>query len=334
LSLRDVAVELAKLYCLNERGVAFSPRQSLSRWFKKVRQVKVINIKQKIQRALKLASLRIYRRADGFFVIGRLHKRKVDREALAALSPILEKRTEWSLNSDRLSTLLTGTASGKIWADIPGGHKWIDYFPIYDREFSEYRGKNTRILEIGVYKGASLRLWKKFFGDKSTVVGIDIDENCRSLGDAENGIQVRIGSQTDESFLNAVALEFGPFDIIIDDGSHAASHQIASFNILFHKALEENGTYFIEDLEGNYWGDKTGQLDQRVSTIDLLKTLIDAQNIVFEEHSYSDFFISGRTLKPSFSVPLISTMVERITFYTSVAVIKKTRKAPPLGYHL
>jgi hypothetical protein len=267
-------------------------------------------------------------------VIGRLPKRNMDREALAALSPILRKPTDWSLNSDRLNALLIGTDSGSIWAGIPGGHKWIDYFPIYDREFSEYRGKDARILEIGVYKGASLRLWKEFFGNKSTIVGIDFDENCRSLGDEENGIQVRIGSQTDENFLNAVALEFGPFDLIIDDGSHAASHQVASFNVLFRKALKENGTYFIEDLEGNYWGTKTGQLDQRVSTIDLLKTLIDTQNIVFEDHSYSDFYIPGGTLRHSFSVPLISTMVERITFYTSVAVIKKARKAPPLGHHL
>ena len=134
--------------------------------------------------------------------------------------------------------------------------------------------------------------------------------------------------------MNDVALEFGPFDIIIDDGSHVASHQIASFNSLFHKALQENGTYFIEDLEGNYWGHKTGHLDQRVSAIDLLKTLIDAQNVVFEDHSYLDFAIHQRTIKPSFSVPLVSTMVERITFYTSVVVIKKTRKAPPLVYHL
>jgi hypothetical protein len=126
-----------------------------------------MNIKQEIQRALKLAGLRIYRKADGFFMIGRIHKRKVDREAVAALSPTLKKLTEWSSDSHRLEVLMNETDSGKIWADIPCGHKWIDYFSIYDHEFSEYRGKNTRILEIGVHKGSSLGLWKKFFGEKS-----------------------------------------------------------------------------------------------------------------------------------------------------------------------
>jgi hypothetical protein len=50
---------------------------------------------------------------------------------------------------------------------------------------------------------------------------------------------VRIGSQADPEFLRRVVREFGPFDLIIDDGSHHSSHIIATFNHLFDAGLKD-----------------------------------------------------------------------------------------------
>ena len=44
----------------------------------------------------------------------------------------------------------------------------------------------------------------------------------------------------------------GPWDIIIDDGSHVPYHQVFSFFCLW-KAVVPGGLYVIEDLETNYW---------------------------------------------------------------------------------
>jgi len=44
----------------------------------------------------------------------------------------------------------------------------------------------------------------------------------------------------------------GPWDIIIDDGSHVPYHQVFSFFSLW-KAVVPGGLYVIEDLETNYW---------------------------------------------------------------------------------
>ncbi|MFA9421225.1 MAG: hypothetical protein ACERLB_13825, partial [Gammaproteobacteria bacterium] len=57
-------------------------------------------------------------------------------------------------------------------------HKWHHYIPIYDRYFSKYRGEKVRFLEIGVQKGGSLRMWRKYFGEDAIVYGIDIDQSC------------------------------------------------------------------------------------------------------------------------------------------------------------
>lgn len=38
----------------------------------------------------------------------------------------------------------------------PIAHKWLHFFPIYERYFKKYRCSEVRFLEIGVSKGGSL----------------------------------------------------------------------------------------------------------------------------------------------------------------------------------
>jgi len=56
-------------------------------------------------------------------------------------------------------------------------HKWHHYFDIYSRYFERYRDRPITMLEIGVFRGGSLRMWKKYFHPDSTIVGIDVDES-------------------------------------------------------------------------------------------------------------------------------------------------------------
>jgi cephalosporin hydroxylase len=116
--------------------------------------------------------------------------------------------------------------------------KWRHYFEIYDRHFERFRGKRIRVLEIGVDHGGSLQLWKKYFGTDAHVVGLDIDPRCAAF--AEDQIEVRIGNQADVALLKSL----GPFDIVIDDGSHRLQDQLASFAALWPVT---NGVYLIED---------------------------------------------------------------------------------------
>jgi SAM-dependent methyltransferase len=134
-------------------------------------------------------------------------------------------------------------------------YKCPHYFPIYDRELGRHRGTSPTVLEIGVFHGGSLNIWKRYFGAGTTVVGIDIDPRCASLGGDD--VHVRIGDQSDAEFLAQVSAEFGPFDVVIDDGSHLPRHQILSLDHLW-PALAEGGTYLVEDLCTNYWTEYEG----------------------------------------------------------------------------
>lgn len=128
-------------------------------------------------------------------------------------------------------------------------HKWHHYIPIYDRYFGPFRKTDVRFLEIGVNKGGSLQMWRRYFGKKATLFGIDINEDCAKF-DGDAG-QVRIGSQADPDFLDKVIAEMGGVDIVLDDGSHRMPHVRASFEHLFPK-LTQGGIYMIEDLHTAY----------------------------------------------------------------------------------
>ena len=85
-------------------------------------------------------------------------------------------------------------------------HKWVHYFEIYERHFSRFRNKEIVIVEIGVFQGGSLQMWKNYFGDKAIIYGIDIDPRCKEF--EEENIKILIGSQSDRNFLRTVCKKF------------------------------------------------------------------------------------------------------------------------------
>lgn len=120
--------------------------------------------------------------------------------------------------------------------------KWAHYFPLYERHFSGYVGNPIRVLEIGIGHGGSLQLWKKYFGERAQIVGLDIDPRCKDY--EEDRITVHIGNQASPPLM-------GRFDIIIDDGSHVVSDQEASIKALW-PALNDGGVYWVEDCHQRF----------------------------------------------------------------------------------
>ena len=221
----------------------------------------------------------------------------------------------------------------RAWQRIPDGHKWLGYFPTYERVFSEYRGRAPTVLEIGVNLGGSLRLWKEYFGPDTTIVGIDITPACAAFENVEERVFVRIGDQSDPGFLASVVEEFGPFDIVIDDGSHVVSHQIASFNALFHKGVAAGGLYLVEDLETSYWGHKTGQRDIDIGFHDFTAAIVDERHAIYRSSLYPDFVlntVAGQTR----DVSLIATIVQEVRLFESIAVFYRNDVLPPVAQNL
>lgn len=84
------------------------------------------------------------------------------------------------------------------------------------------------------------------FINATCILGIDINTYCKKYENIEKNIFVEIGNATDINFINFINTKYGPFDIILDDGSHINKDVINSFEIIF-PLLNNNGLYIVED---------------------------------------------------------------------------------------
>ncbi len=198
-------------------------------------------------------------------------------------------------------------------------HKWQHYLAIYDELLADYKSglpgaghRPLRFLEIGVNKGGSLQLWRKFLGPEAIIFGVDVDPSCASVADAD--VQVRIGSQADPEFLKSVVAEMGGIDVVLDDGSHIGEHQHVSFTVLF-PLLAEGGLYLIEDLHTSYWPEWQGGYRRKGTGIELCKTLIDDLHGWYHENT-------GQ-------IPEARSSILRVSVFDSIAAIHKQKRLPP-----
>ena len=145
---------------------------------------------------------------------------------------------------DRLSLDALGLLHGTDKASSRHG-----YLGIYEEHLAHLRAEPVRVLEIGVLNGASLRMWRDFF-HAGTITGVDIRPNMRRL--AGERISIEIGDASSEDFLTAVADAHGPFDVILDDGSHRWEDQRIAFTTLWPR-LKPRGIFIIEDLHTSYF---------------------------------------------------------------------------------
>jgi hypothetical protein len=206
--------------------------------------------------------------------------------------------------------------------------KWEHYFDIYDHLLGKFYESKVNYLEIGVQNGGSLEIAKKLFASDSLIIGMDIDPSCKHLeGKVAN--QIIIGSQVDDATLLKVS-EFGPFDIIIDDGSHIQSHMIVTFFKLF-PLLSQNGIYIIEDTHTNHSPEHQESF-LGIGLYDYFKGLSERLNIDFmNSHFRKDRYKLPRNERSSIhQIPDIVRDIFSIEFFDSVIAIKKRTKTEPL----
>ncbi|MDT7808598.1 MAG: hypothetical protein QOJ70_2411, partial [Acidobacteriota bacterium] len=126
------------------------------------------------------------------------------------------------------------------------------YLRNYEEFFRPLADRDIRLLELGIYHGGSLLLWRDYF-ERGLIIGLDL--NPVELEDPTGRIRVYQGGQQDTALLDRVARECAPegFDIIIDDCSHVGQLARVSFWHLFDKHLKPGGLYVIEDWGTGYW---------------------------------------------------------------------------------
>lgn len=193
-------------------------------------------------------------------------------------------------------------------------NKWLHYFDIYDRHFSRFRGQEIVMVEIGVFHGGSIGMWKEYFGPNAKLVGVDVNPRCRKFADDQ--VDIVIGDQSNREFLRDLRDRYPRIDILLDDGGHRMHHQITTFEEMFG-AVAPEGVYLVEDVHTSYWPEYGGGLGNPGSFIEYGKRLIDELN---------SWHIRERapTKHGEFAQSAYA-----ITFYDSVIAIEKRPKRKP-----
>jgi 23S rRNA U2552 (ribose-2'-O)-methylase RlmE/FtsJ len=124
------------------------------------------------------------------------------------------------------------------------------YLPIYERLLAPLRKQPFALLELGVWNGHSLEMWRDAF-PRATIVGIDLQPPELDLGPRVHVIQ---GDQSDAALMGRVREAHAPrgFDVIIDDASHIGVLTARSLQGLYSQHLRPGGLYCVEDWGTGY----------------------------------------------------------------------------------
>ena len=158
--------------------------------------------------------------------------------------------------------------------------------------FYEMLPTPASLLEVGVFRGASLKAWREFW-PRCCIVGLDTFERIRQEGVCElEGIWLAAGDSRKGPFLSMIG---SPYSVIIDDGSHKPRDQAATFRNLW-PLLAPGGVYVIEDVLP--WADEERREELHpwfaarrvdfnpVTWSELIATIREVSGQVEEHHSF------------------------------------------------
>jgi predicted O-methyltransferase YrrM len=123
------------------------------------------------------------------------------------------------------------------------------YTPFYDGLLSARRMQIRAVLEIGVFRGASLKMWRDYF-PQAHIVGVDIQPECKHVVEDER-VSIQIVDNRKWKEMRQSALDISAqYDLIIDDGNHSPGSQICSVQALL-PLVAPGGLFIIEDIQPN-----------------------------------------------------------------------------------
>ena len=123
------------------------------------------------------------------------------------------------------------------------------YLEVYDDVFAPYQDKDINLLEIGNNGGGSIKLWLDYF--KSIKIhGLEINDlkELHDLNNQYDNVDIVMGLDAYCEKTLELTRSKGPFDIIIDDGSHLPVHQLFAINY-YMPLLKSGGLMVIEDIQ-------------------------------------------------------------------------------------
>ena len=166
---------------------------------------------------------------------------------LPRVMPSLSEQMRTATNRIRHQTMRKGWLRLPEQRSVDQGVKPVPYLPIYERLLGPLRRRQFTLLELGVWAGHSLEMWRDAF-PRATIIGIDLNPPDLHLG---RRVHIVRGDQADAALMKRVRDNHAAkgFDVIVDDASHIGVTTARSLQVLYSDHLRPGGLYCIED-----WG--------------------------------------------------------------------------------
>ena len=206
--------------------------------------------------------------------------------------------------------------------------KYKNYFLIYDKLFNQYRNKKIIFVDIGVFSGGSLFMWKNFFGKKAKIIGIDLNPKSKKF--EKYGFKIFIGDQSKESFWKNFFKKVGKVDIVLDDGGHTNYQQIITTNCCVPN-IKDNGMLVIEDVHTSFIKNKWYN-PSKYSYINYCKKIIEDINSRYPGLRKYNYSLSKYIYSAKFFESIVSFNINRKLCEENLEIRNAKKSTDPKEY--
>jgi len=160
------------------------------------------------------------------------------------------------------------------------------YIELYEELLYNKRLTAKNILEVGIQRGGSIKLWHDYFTN-ATIYGLDIIPITETWNEIQCEPRIKLSSfdAYNEDNFNDNFLGKVKFDMMLDDGPHTLE-SMKQFIHLYTQVMTDDGILIIEDVQAMDWLDELKNvvpehLKKYVHTYDLRHIKDRYDDIVF-----------------------------------------------------
>lgn len=178
----------------------------------------------------------------------------------------------------------------------------LGYLGFYERHFKHWKDERIRLLELGILKGASLRMWREWF-TKAEIIGADIAKSPEIKGVVTHVVDLETIDD-----LKRFATNVGQLDVILDDAGHTMEQQQNALSVLWNN-VKNGGAYVIEDLESSLIPNVINKYTKKPYNVDDEPTTLDLVNAIHGGTDFSSRWLSVERFRE------LTAQVERVELF-------------------
>jgi len=159
------------------------------------------------------------------------------------------------------------------------------YLDLYQELLCSRQHSAKTVLEIGIHRGGSIKLWYDFFPN-AIIHALDILHSDIIANDLKNNDRIQLYTSTDaydEAFFKKTFIDKNlKFDFMLDDGPHTLETQ-KEFIRLYSQLMTDDGILIIEDVQSIEWIDTLANV-----VPDDMKQFIEIYDLRANKNRYDD----------------------------------------------